>query len=352
MKTGKQLSLLIGSTLVANRGRQNDALVEIPANIEPGSKGGTFHDSDESVFGKDQPIFKSRELLKGELEFPGRVTESRIRSGGISGEPRDEFLFPSSDELVFGQSSRGLAHRMRLLESGIDPKPERVFDGDDRVRIQNTLDPNFVWARQVCSLIIETSSLRTVRGTGWMAGPRTIVTAGHNLYFHQEGGFAQNVRVIPGRNSRAAPFESFTVSSSRLVVTKGWSERQEVESDYGAIRIPDDYDTSRLGFFGMKAASDSELENTQANIAGYPVDVLPFGTLWWHGRRILAPTGPRTFRYNIDTSEGQSGSPVWIKEGDVRLVVGIHNYDFGVFNQATRISQSVLDTIREWRALG
>lgn len=316
--------------------------------IEPGSSGHVFTDSHDTVYGEDAPASATPIKLKGELEFPNSVNKFMLHAGGDSGIGRDEFLFPSADELLFDQTGLGRSQTMKLM---VNPEPQRVFDNDDRVRITNTLDANMLWARQICSLIITTRTLRTVRGTGWLAGPRTVVTAAHNLYFHREQGFAASIRVIPGRNGLAAPFDSFTVGGSSLVITNGWQARQEVESDYGAIRIPSSYSTSSIGFFGFKVVTDNELSNSLANISGYPVDVVPFGTQWWHGRRILDGPGASTFRYNIDTSPGDSGAPVWIKEGDARYVVGIHNYDFDTFNQATRITQNVMDSIRRWKDL-
>lgn len=308
-------------------------------------------DSDATIFGAETAISRQHTPpLRGELEFPENATSWMVTAAGIESTCRDEFYFPSTDELQFGSMDQVLEMRRRILESGIDPRPERVFDGDDRRRIADTLDADHPWARQVCSLIITTCTGRVARGTGWFASPRTIVTAGHNLYFHEHDGWAQVVRVIPARNGRRAPFGSFHVTASDLLTTKGWG-RGEIESDYGAIRVPAEYSrrySSQIGNLGMRVADDNFISDVQANVVGYPVDVLPTGTLWWHGRRLVSSSSPRTLRYNIDTSRGQSGSPVYVKAGNDRDVIGIHNYDFDSFNQATRISTEVFNTITEW----
>jgi len=336
--------------------RKKSSRKKVDANIELGSSPANGEDSLDTLIGEEEKVARSRKKAGlGELEFICCDNSFIDHDDCSHTTTREEFFFPSTDEVVFDGHGQGRIYRPHLIEQmNSDSGFESVIGNDDRVRIVNTLGPQFPYSRRICSLIVTTRTNERLRGTGWIADNRLVMTAGHNLYIHQRLGWARSVTVIPGRNSTIAPFGSFTVDARSLFITKGWKERREISSDMGAITIPKDYSeefSSRIGYFEIRALSDAQITRSRANIVGYPVDVIPVGSQWWHGRRILPNPQPRTIRYNIDTSPGQSGSAVYIKEGNTRYVVGIHNFDFGQFNQAVRINFDVLQKIREWKRI-
>ena len=71
---------------------------------------------------------------------------------------------------------------------------EVLFVGDGRTRVTNFLQ--YPW-RCICSLLITTATGATRIGTGWLAAPRLVVTAGHCVHLTDEGGWAVRVEVIP-----------------------------------------------------------------------------------------------------------------------------------------------------------
>ena len=66
------------------------------------------------------------------------------------------------------------------------------------------------------------------------------MTAGHCVYSHSHGGWAQSIEVIPGMNGAVRPYGSAVSTSFRSVT--GWtgSPSGNPEFDYGAIILPDD----------------------------------------------------------------------------------------------------------------
>ena len=59
--------------------------------------------------------------------------------------------------------------------------------------------------------------------------------------------------------------------------------------------------------------------------------------------------GVGSFSYYIDTTGGQSGSPVYKNDGNYRCV-GIHtNYNSLGYNQAERIDESLFDIMNQYR---
>lgn len=223
---------------------------------------------------------------------------------------------------------------------------EVVIGADDRVRVTNTT--TYPW-RCICALRITAKDGSRWIGTGWLAGNRTVITAGHCVYLHSRGGWASSIEVIPGANGAGRPFGS--VSSSVLRSVKGWTQDKQRSHDYGAIILPRGWaHAGKLGYFGFANLGMLSLLGLNVNLSGYPGDK-PDGTQWWHARRITLAT-PRTIVYNIDTAGGQSGSPVWRLKDGQRHCVGIHTNGSVLGNSATRIVAPVFDNIKKWKDEG
>ncbi|RMH36547.1 MAG: serine protease [Nitrospirae bacterium] len=223
---------------------------------------------------------------------------------------------------------------------------EVVIGRDDRVRITGTT--SYPW-RAICSLLITAKDGSRWIGTGWLVGPRTVITAGHVVYIHSRGGWVRQIEVIPGRNGSSRPYGSCVSTAFRSV--KGWTKSKKRSHDYGAIILPKSCPFGRrVGYFGYANLNFFSLLGLKVNLSGYPGDK-PSGTQWWHARRIKFVTG-RTLVYNIDTAGGQSGSPVWRYKNGKRHVVGIHTNGSSAGNSATRITKPVFKNIKKWKAEG
>lgn len=222
---------------------------------------------------------------------------------------------------------------------------EVVIGPDDRVLISPTTA--YPW-RAICALRIRTRTGKSYIGTGWLISPRTVITAGHCVYMHNEGGWAQSIEVIPGLNVASRPFGSGVSGVFRSVT--GWTNSKDRNFDYGAIILPNNYRPGdRTGYFGFANRSDNDLNASMLNLSGYPGDK-GGNTQWFHARKTLSVTS-RTITYDIDTFGGQSGSPVWVLNGANRYAVGIHT-NGGSSNSATRITQDVYNNMLNWKNQG
>jgi glutamyl endopeptidase len=229
---------------------------------------------------------------------------------------------------------------------------ESIIGADDRQRILETdLAP---W-RMICALRMRGSSGGAAIGTGWLAGPRTVVTAGHCVH-HQAffGGWASIIEVSAGRNGAEFPFN--TVKATRFSSIDRWVESADPDFDIGCIHLEEPLG-DQVGWFTIASLTPAELENHMVNISGYPGDRGAGTEQWFHVNRVLS-VGERRIFYDVDTMGGQSGSPVWVHEqqGAPPIVVGIHAYgtggtpfDLGITaNSAPRIIPEVFEQIEAW----
>lgn len=223
---------------------------------------------------------------------------------------------------------------------------EVIIGADNRVRVHATT--TYPW-RAICALKITAKDNSRWIGTGWLVGPRTVITAGHCVYMHDRGGWAKSIEVIPGMNDASRPYGS--ASSSNLRSVTGWTSSKNRDFDYGAIILPANYrpgDTT--GYFGFGVKTDAYLMASVLNLSGYPGD--KGGNQQWFMALKPKAVSSRVIRYDIDTLGGQSGAPVWAKVGNVRTCVGIHTNGHLSGNSATRIVTPVFNNIQTWKNQG
>jgi V8-like Glu-specific endopeptidase len=133
----------------------------------------------------------------------------------------------------------------------------------------------------------------------------------------------------------------------------GASTAQKRPYDYGVITLKTSLG-KKLGWWRQLASpSDKILKNAQVNTAGYPGDK-GGKYLYWTRNRIVK-VHPRRLEYLHDTFGGQSGSPIWLRKGKQRWLIGIHTTrDIDgppVANTGIRLSAQVLSDIKRWLRL-
>jgi glutamyl endopeptidase len=272
---------------------------------------------------------------------------------------------PASTSGSTGTASGEISRSVRYLtvkgRSGpILPPFESIIGRDERVRIVDTdLSP---W-RMICSLEMRGPNGSGAIGTGWLVGPRTVLTAGHCVFSTSFfGGWAATIDVVPGRNGFGPPAESEpfgrTTSTSFSSVDR-WQSDEDADFDIGCIHL-DEPVGDTVGWFPIGVRTAEQLEGFLVNVSGYPGD-RGDGKAQFHGHNRIAQVSDRRLFYEVDTFGGQSGAPVWIHENDDTtkpLVVGVHAYGTGgtpaslgiTANSAPRITREVFALITEWVA--
>lgn len=219
---------------------------------------------------------------------------------------------------------------------------QNVIGEDDRRRVEDTTQ--FPWNR-ICCLLIDYRSGASAVGTGWLAGPRTVLTAGHCVFQHRFGWAAQ-VRVIPGWNGGPPASAPFGVHvSNQCLSVRAWVERKQEAYDCGAVILPH-ASAFNQPFLPIVAAPDSILQGREIAIAGYPTDRLA-GTMWSNAR-VLSSFNPSFLFYDVDTESGQSGGPVLTLSEHGHIAVGVHTDGSNRGNFGVRITPEIAQIFQTW----
>ena len=227
-------------------------------------------------------------------------------------------------------------------------RPESVFSvGDAWVQLHDTSRVPF---RCICHLEITYEGGATAIGSGWLAGPDTVITAGHNVLNAEIRQWAQHIRVVPGRNGgTTGPYgESYGVYADAL---EGWKKKFDPDNDLGMLKIADKGLGSSTGWFGFAVFTNADLDqHPLIQSAGYPSLTRPYGTQWYDAGRAVRYSSA-FLAYRVDTEEGQSGAPVFFTNNDgQRWVVATHVYGHTKTNLGRRVTDDTFDAIKTWVA--
>lgn len=252
---------------------------------------------------------------------------------------------------VAGKASESGARRSLMART------ESIIGTDERVRI---LDTDLAPWRMICALRIHGAAGKAI-GTGWLAGPSTVITAGHCVFHADLGGsgWARQIEVIPGLNGAERPrFGPITggepIISQLFSAHTRWASSSagpDADFDIGCIHLSKPIG-DETGWFGFAALPTDELSDSWVNVAGYPADRGAGRELFHNANRITELSGRRV-HYEIDAYGGQSGSPVWVHEtaGAPPVAVGIHAYGVSGANRvnsAPRIDGEIFDLLSKW----
>ena len=276
-------------------------------------------------------------------QIPGTLPQKPPPAGTeIFNEDDDDLGFP---EIPLGED---------------DASPLVIIGDDDRI----LQDPTYLPPPSTVAQIRFTKPNGTPgRCTGFLYSPSSLATAGHCVYSNQEEdgtlvqGWNSNFRVYPARNGSSLPF--YHCNSGRPLSVTGWTQDANPLFDYGVIQLDEcgvDPPGIYAGTMGL-LVHEFSLDWVTATIIGYPAEAEPANTQWWHSGQIIESQS-RQLLYEIDTTPGQSGSPVYVTLNSMHqcqnwCALAIHTWGpYGAYelNRGTRITEPVLANYINWYA--
>ena len=219
--------------------------------------------------------------------------------------------------------------------------PETPQGTDDRVQVlaratnpSTTLFP----FNTICHIDVGSG-----HGSGTLIAPRVVLTAGHV----PQG--ASSATVTPGANFPAATAAQRRPAAPGSQVSSVFHFHPSL--DLALVILPAAF-TRPTQFMMLQPRGDLNTA-TLLTIAGYPGAIpLPAtapipGSMWRHSDRLrLTNVSTTHLTYRIDTTAGQSGSPLWLLGNDsIRLLLGVHIQGGSAANTGVRITCGVIDWI-------
>jgi glutamyl endopeptidase len=183
--------------------------------------------------------------------------------------------------------------------------------------------------------------------TGWLVGPDLVLTAGHCV--HDYAGFVRQLVITPGRHGEAEPFGR--CGAVRALTTQLYLATGDLGADWGVIEL-DCRVGDQTGWFGLRVASDAVV-GREVVVTGYPMD-RNRGTQWWAAEYVRSAF-PLQLSYGGDTYAGQSGSPVFLRDGSCSPCgVAVHAYGVGAtsdgYNSGSRVTAALAAVVAALRA--
>ncbi len=281
---------------------------------------------------KNNSEFASKDLSSGEEIFYNMYKGSEK----LDLSEETELSLYSDSRMVIKSNSGHFPINQASITNQPDINVKSVIGDDGRSRVSDTTVYPY---SAICHISCRWPDGSTTTETAWMFWKNIAITAGHCVYSADRGGWATSIVLIPGANESYYPYG--IGYGIRMHTSTEWYESANREYDFGVIELTSDIGNS-CGWFGISWTIFT-LWNTEVTIAGYPVSCNK--QMWEMGGRINA-SDSRIIYYKIDTSDGQSGSPVFKSNNQV---IAIHTFYDGTYNSATRITSAIFDYFSSFR---
>lgn len=240
--------------------------------------------------------------------------------------------------------SRTLRHLRGLgvADPAIDlPDAEKVVGADGRIAPGALERDLYPWVR-ICRIRMRcpdqggVPSREHCIGTGWFAGPKTIITAGHVVFDNDWPGRSS---ISPAWGAAADIWIGYhrgtalahALSTDFRVASAWWdylhnrpvASEKRLQTDLGCIQLSEPL-SDLTGFFDVTAIKDRDVTGREITVAGYPIDRDDAQVLH-SGKGPVKDRSGEIFYHHADTGNGQSGAPVWLSETSAQpSIVGIH----------------------------
>lgn len=271
---------------------------------------------DNLIFAEGSEVIASKDMNTGIVSYSTFEYEpsATTYAVGVTGEV-SEGWFPNANEL---EPEIGSTYS--------------VIKPDGRKEVTNTEQLPY---SAICYIEIDWPDGETGLGTAWMIYSDVAITAGHCVYSSEHGGWAEKIKLWPGKDGFGLWNNPYgTTEMTQMHTSTEWTESEDEEYDWAVLELEDNIgdQTGWLGF-GWTSA---DMTGTEVTISGYPGEHRYYQ--YEMSDEITRCTTNKLFYNVIDTSGGQSGSPIYTSS---YVAYGIHCYGLNDNNEnsGTRITE-------------
>ena len=186
-------------------------------------------------------------------------------------------------------------------------------------------------------------------GSGAMIDANHVLTAGHVVYDKLEGGWRDNVYVIPGKNGTGTSITEEPYGrayATHMRSTEGWTYFSSMQHDWAVITLDQDIgdETGWLGLIDIPY--DHNNYSDRVYTAGYPATIKS-GYYMNNNSGIAGYANEYEHQYTFYGEGGQSGSSVWTYQNSNPYVISIFAYGPAP-GSGTRITSEKFDLMNLW----
>ena len=337
-------SLFFDKTEFRSNNDGEEAINEILSNNPQKDKGNIVYKPIESILN----LSGINERVLDPLVNPTNTIEYNLKTESEKVLSREYSVLNGFQSII--EPFEGIFDADYLIEDTSEEKGIKtsyVFPPDDRQKVNST--SSYPWST-ICKLYIEAQNGSYYIGSGAIIDNFHVLTCGHCVYIHDAGGWASEIKVIPGMNGDYAPYGY--AYATILRTNTGWTQSEMVEHDWAVLTL----DKSLGLFTGWMGRQTEDSSNSiytgTLNTAGYPSD-LDYGDSMYFDSDL----GDRADEYNhwywMDAATGQSGSPIWRNDGSNRYILSILTYEYidgSDANFGTRLNTDKFNQINLWLA--
>lgn len=237
-------------------------------------------------------------------------------------------------------------------EAAVLPQPKDVLGTDERVQVGNTQTFPF---NSIGYTAMTFPNNATFRGTAFLVSPHVALTNGHVVFSAANGGAVSSLSYFPGQfedtgGQIRTPFGQFDASATDHVVQY---------EELGGTSAGFTYDYAAI-FFNDPVTSTNRFmplvfnrAGTAVNSSGYPGEAGGRSTFaqWFASGNVISNQSDLVF-YDMDSTAGNSGSPVWefFEATGQRQVIAIHAFGSPSSNGGPRLTSLNQSVITQWAA--
>jgi glutamyl endopeptidase len=214
-----------------------------------------------------------------------------------------------------------------------------IVGSDERARVVDTTA--FPW-RTVCKLIVTFKNGQKFSGTGTLVGRKHVLTAGHMIYSHENGGWPTMVEVIPGLDGTYMPFGK--VYATKFQSFLYWVDSKDPNYDLALVTVNVEVgDTT--GWLGM--GKSNKLVGLDVTLSGYPMD-LESGAGQYFGAGKVASSNSAIVTYGIDADMAQTGAAIQRTAKGQLYAAAVHIGSSNGMNRGVRLNEFRLSYLKSW----